>query len=56
MKPILLILLAYVLSSCSKEKSTDYYAYLKNTTGHQISIQPYFAGHVIQANIIMLSP
>ena len=56
MNRVIIIFLTVLLASCIKEDTTNYYAYLKNTTGHQIKIIPYFSGALVQAHIVTLSP
>ena len=52
-----MFLLPFVLifGSCRKEDITIYYAYIKNTTTHQIEIKPYSAGMLVTMNVITLS-
>ena len=54
MKTILAILFLIASTSCTKEKSTNYYAHLKNKTAHKIVIKPYFQGVVPTDKIITL--
>ena len=56
MKNNCLCIFLFLFSGCQKEDSTIYLAYLKNTTSHQIKIQPYTAGYIVQQNIINLPP
>ena len=50
------ILILVLLTGCSKEQSTNYYAYLKNNTTHTIVISPYSKGQLVSNNIINLLP
>ena len=56
MNRVSILILTIFLASCTKEDSTNYYAYLKNTSSHQIKIVPYYSGNINQANIINLRP
>ncbi|MEO7524510.1 MAG: hypothetical protein ABIT58_10470 [Ferruginibacter sp.] len=56
MKSFIFLIIPFILSSCQKEETTIYLAYLKNTTNHLIKIQPYTSGYIVTENIINLSP
>ncbi len=40
--------------SCRKEESTNFYAYLKNTTTHKIEVKPYFSGIISSDKVVTL--
>lgn len=57
MKKILSITsITWIFFSCTKEKTTNYSAFLKNGTSHQIVIKGYTNGSVFQNDIIQLAP
>ncbi len=54
MKLILILGFALLFTSCHKEESTLYYAYLKNTTSHKVEIRPFFSGSIPADKVITL--
>lgn len=54
----LLFSIGFVLitNSCTKDKSTNYFSYLENKTGHKIVIHPYVSGIVPPERILTLLP
>ena len=56
MKFFLRIIIIVFLFGCSKEDTTNYYAYFKNSTAHNIIILPFKSGTVNQTDTIKLFP
>lgn len=56
MKYIIFLVVISSTVSCTKEEITNYYAYLKNKTTHQVEIIPYSNGMGVPANVIILTP
>jgi hypothetical protein len=56
MKYIIFLVVISSIVSCTKEETTNYYAYLKNKTTHKVEIRPYSGGVIMSTNIITLFP
>ncbi|MBI5857613.1 MAG: hypothetical protein HZB42_08170 [Sphingobacteriales bacterium] len=46
----------FMLTGCTKDKSTNYYSYFENKTNHKIVVTPYLSGIIYPQNITRLNP